>query len=155
MPSPATLFTPKAQLVKSVNSRALAQVGRIIDIPISNSVDLVRITRSGINPNAVDALIERGFVRSELSWIVAPRTLNHRRKKQEQLTTEESGRWLRAAKIQALAEVVLGDRDKAMKWLHKPRKAFDKLTAMEIMKTEAGGQLAEELLGQLDSGYFA
>lgn len=155
MSGTVTSFTPKTQLIKSVYSRVLAQVGGIIDAPISNTVDLMRITLTGINPNAVDALIERGFVRGELSWIVAPRTLYHRRKKQEQLTSEESGRWLRAAKIQALAEEVLGDRVKAMKWLHKPRNAFDKLTAIEVMQTEAGGQLVEELLGQLDSGYFA
>ncbi|MEE8056217.1 MAG: antitoxin Xre/MbcA/ParS toxin-binding domain-containing protein [Pseudomonadales bacterium] len=155
MTTTATVFIPKTQPAKSVSARALAQVGGIIDTPLTNAVDLMRVTRSGISPDAVDALLKRGFARSDVVWIVPPRTLSHRRKNQEQLTSEESGRWLRAAKIQALAEVILGDGDKAMQWLHKPRKAFDQLSAMEVMQTEAGGQLVEELLGQLDAGFFA
>ena len=102
-----------------------------------------------------DALIEQGFTRGEIAWIVPPRTLTHRRNKKLRLTSEESGRWLRAAKIRALANVVLGDSDKANTWLHKPRKAFDGLNAMELMKAEAGAQIVEEALGQLDTGFFA
>ena len=65
------------------------------------------------------------------------------------------GRWLRAARLQALAREVLGSDDKALQWLHKPRRMFDQLSAMELMKTEAGAQLVEEVLSQLDAGYFA
>ena len=151
----AAVFTPKAKHTKSASTRALIQVGAILNISIKTPVDMVKVTRNGIAPDAVDALVERGFTRSEISWIVPARTLTHRRQKKERLTADESGRWLRAAKLRALAEVVLGDEAKAIQWLHKPRKSFDNLSAMELMQTEAGAQLVEEFLGQLDSGYFA
>lgn len=151
----AAVFTPKAKHTKSASARALVQVGGILNISIKTPVDMVKLTRNGIAPEAVEALVERGFTRSEISWIVPARTLTHRRQKKQLLTADESGRWLRAAKLRALAEVVLGDDAKALQWLHKPRKAFDNLSAMELMQTEAGAQLVEDVLGQLDSGYFA
>lgn len=151
----AAVFTPKAKHTKSASSRALIQISGILNTPIKTPVDMVKITRQGITPDAIDALIESGFTRNEVSWIVPARTLSHRRQKNELLTADESGRWLRAAKLLALAEVVLGDDAKALQWLHKPRKIFDDLNAMELMQTEAGAQLVEEVLGQLDSGYFA
>lgn len=77
------------------------------------------------------------------------------RSNKEPLTQEESGRWLRAAKAQALALEVFGDQVKASQWLHKPRKQFEGQTAMGLIQTEAGAQLVEDTLNQIDSGYFA
>ena len=151
----SAVFTPSSKATKSSAARAMALVGGMLNTPINSPVDMVKVTREGIAPDAIDALIDQGFTRSEIAWIVPPRTLTHRRNKKLRLTTEESGRWLRAAKIRALANVVLGDSDKANLWLHKPRKAFNGLNAMELMKAEAGAQIVEEALGQLDTGFFA
>ena len=68
---------------------------------------------------------------------------------------EKSARWLRAAKICALAEEVFGKKDKASTWLHKPRKAFDNQSAIIIMQTEPGAKLVEDTLNQIDADYFA
>ncbi|MEE8058591.1 MAG: antitoxin Xre/MbcA/ParS toxin-binding domain-containing protein, partial [Pseudomonadales bacterium] len=149
------MFTPHAKYTQSASVRALNQVGGILDTHITGIVDMVRIVQHGINPDAVEALVKLGFSRGDIAWIVPQRTLTHRRQKKERLTAEESGRWLRAAKIQALAKVVMGEDEKAIQWLHKKRKAFDNMSAMELMQTEAGGQLVEEYLGQLDTGYYA
>ena len=61
---------------------------------------------------------------------------------------------LRIAKIIALAQKVLG-AEKATDWLNKPRKVFDGLSAMELVKTESGASLVQEKLIQLDEGYIA
>lgn len=140
---------------KSADLRALEKLGNLINSPINSQLDLIRITRVGVAPDAVEALINQGFSRRDVSWIVPPRTLSHRHAKHENLTAEESGRLLRAGKIQALAEEVLGSRELAQSWLNKPRQAFAGLSAMEAMQTEAGGQLIEDTLNQLDTGYFA
>lgn len=60
----------------------------------------------------------------------------------------------RIAKITALAREVLG-AEKAADWLNKPRKLFDGLSAMELIKTESGASLVQEKLIQLDEGYIA
>lgn len=80
----------------------------------------------------VDALIKRGYSAGELSWVIKPRTLSHRRQKHERLSSEETGRWL-----------------------HKTRKLFDGLNAIEMIQTEAGARLVEDALNQIDAGYFA
>lgn len=60
----------------------------------------------------------------------------------------------RIVKITALAQKVLG-AEKATDWLNKPRKVFDGLSAMELIKTESGASLVQEKLIQLDEGYIA
>lgn len=151
----AGVFTPSKAPAQNASARALLKVGKIVNLKLKNPLDVVKVMRRGVEPEAVDALISKGFRGAELHWIVNPRTLRHRRDKSELLTPEESGRWFRAANIQALTLEVLGDDEKAMTWLHKPRRAFDGVSAMELMQTETGAQLVEDMLGQLDSGYFA
>lgn len=148
-------FRPKINYHKSASERSLYLVSATLGIPLKKPVDAVRATLAGIAPSAMDALKKAGFSSAELSWIVPARTLTHRVKKHERLTAEESGRCLRVAKLYALAVEVLGNKTKALDWMHKPRKAFDAMNAMDMMKTEAGAPLVEELLIQLDAGYVA
>ena len=54
-----------------------------------------------------------------------------------------------------MAEAVFGSREKAFLWLRKLRRAFGGTSAMELMRTETGGQLVEEALGQVDEEFFA
>jgi len=146
-------FTPQAAN-KGVSARVMARVGSILHIGLKTPLDVVRVSREGIVTSAVDLLVDQGFNRRDLDWIIPLRTLTHRREKGQKLTTDETERWLRAAKISALAQEVLG-AEKAMAWLNKPRKVFDGLSAMELIKTEPGASLVEETLIQLDEGYFA
>ncbi len=148
MNQPAVLSVP-------AEVRALQRLGDWVNYRLNSSGDLARVTRLGVAPDAVERLMARGFSRKDLGWIVPARTLSHRQAKQENLNLEESGRWLRAAKILALAEEVLGSQEQASRWLHKPRQAFDGLSALEAMQTEAGGRWVEEHLLQLDAGYAA
>jgi putative toxin-antitoxin system antitoxin component (TIGR02293 family) len=146
-------FTPE-KANKGVSARVMARVGSILHIGLKTPLDVVRVSREGIVTSAVDLLVDQGFNRRDLDWIIPLRTLTHRREKGQKLTTDETERWLRAAKTSALAQEVLG-ADKAMAWLNKPRKIFDGLSAMELIKTEPGASLVEETLIQLDEGYFA
>lgn len=141
---------------ESAFASACIEVGHMLSTPIEDELDLVRIARKGVSPEQLDVLVDRGFARRELNWIVPARRLTHRRRKNEHLTVGETDRLLRAMKIQAMAEeAVLGNPLKALSWLRKPRGAFDGMSAMELIRTEAGRQLVEEALGQLDEGYFA
>lgn len=146
-------FTPE-KANRGVSARVMARVGSILHIGLKTPLDVVRVSREGIVTSAVDLLVDQGFNRRDLDWIIPLRTLTHRREKGQKLTTDETERWLRAAKISALAQEVLG-AEKAMAWLNKPRKIFDGLSAMELIKTEPGASLVEETLIQLDEGYFA
>ena len=148
-------FTPKAVRAENPGQLAIYRVGDWFQQPVKNAVDWVSLSRRGLSPEALDRLLEHGFSKHELNWIIAPRTLSHRRSRAENLTPEESGRLLRAAKIQALAEVVFGDLELAVQWLSEKRNLFNGLSAKELMQTEQGGRMVEDALGQLDAGYFA
>ena len=116
---------------------------------------LVALNREGVVPELVDVLIDRGFTRRELDWIVPARTLAYRRRKKERLKPGETDRFLRAVKILTAAEAVFGNREKALLWLRKLRGTFGGASAMELMRTEASGRLVEEVLGQVDEGFSA
>ena len=150
-----TEFKPSQRLRLPAYLRALSRIGEMIDSEIKTPLDEVELLQQGINPDAVDTLATTIPSMNELSWVIARRTLTHRKKKGERLTSEESGRWLRAAKVCLLAEEVFGNKDKASAWLHKSRKAYNNQSALVIMQTEPGAELVENSLNQLDAGYFA
>ena len=147
-------FTPQDS-IEGISARALAHVGRLLDRPIETALDLAEVARKGVSPELMAVLIDSGFTRREVDWIVPPRTLSHRRQNGRPLTANETGCFLRAVKIRAMAEAVLGNPETALAWLRKPRRSFGDISAMELLQTEAGGQVVEESLGQLDAGYFA
>ncbi|HEY4010474.1 MAG TPA: MbcA/ParS/Xre antitoxin family protein [Acidobacteriaceae bacterium] len=68
---------------------------------------------------------------------------------------EESNRAVRIAGISSLAEKVFGNNENAARWLRKPKQRFDGRTPLDLLRTEAGGRLVEEMLLQLDYGFFA
>ena len=149
-----TEFTPEGR-IEGISARALAHVSRLLNRPIETALDLAEVTRKGVSPELMAVLIDSGFTRREVDWIVPPRTLSHRRQNGRPLTANETGCFLRAVKIRAMAEAVLGNSEIALAWLRKPRRSFGGISAMELLQTEAGGQVVEEILGQLDEGYFA
>lgn len=141
--------------VEGVSSRALAQVSRLLGTPLETALDLAAVNRKGVAPEMLAVLVDSGLTRREIDWIVARRTLAHRRQSGRPLTPNETGCFLRMLKIRAMSEAVFGNRDKALAWLRRPRRTFGGISAMELLQTEAGGQVVEETLGQLDEGYFA
>ncbi|MBL4583064.1 MAG: DUF2384 domain-containing protein [Pseudomonadales bacterium] len=153
--SSITEFKPSARSQLPAYLRALSRVGAMINREIRTPLDEVELLQQGINPVAVDKLATTIPSMSDLNWVIARRTLTHRKKKGERLTAEESGRWLRAAKICTHAEEVFGNTDKAAAWLRKPRKVFNQQSALVIMQTEPGAELVNIALNQLDAGYFA
>jgi putative toxin-antitoxin system antitoxin component (TIGR02293 family) len=68
---------------------------------------------------------------------------------------DESDRAARVARVVALAERVFADKDAGMRWLRAPKERFSGCTAMEMLATEAGSRLVEEMLYQIDEGIFA
>lgn len=83
------------------------------------------------------------------------RTLTHRRARREALSREESDRAVRLARIAALAEYVFGDPKRAWRWLRASKRQFHGSSPLQLMATEAGARLVEELLYRIDEGMAA
>jgi len=118
--------------------------------------DVVRLVEKGLPLKSIGALVHGGLSKEEVfSVVVNPRTLKHRRSKNQPLSKEESERAVRAARILARAQSVMGDRQSALEWLRSPKKRFDGRPPLEMLVTEPGGRLVEEMLIQIDEGMFA
>ncbi len=118
--------------------------------------NLIHLIESGLPLKVIPRLIQRGLSKDEVfSIIVNPRTLKHRRSKSQPLSKEESERAIRAVRILARAQAVFGDEASALRWLRAPKKRFEGRAPMQMLPTETGGRLVEEMLIQIDEGMFA
>lgn len=118
--------------------------------------DLARLVHERLPLTSVESLSSHGMTDEEIYTFILPRrTLAHRRTRHESLTHDESDRAVRIARITFLAEEVFGDEAKAARWLRKAKSRFEGRSPMEMLRTEAGARLVEEMLLQLDYGFFA
>jgi putative toxin-antitoxin system antitoxin component (TIGR02293 family) len=124
---------------------AHAHLGPLIGIAPTSDFNLAEIVESGLPLASLTQLRERGLTATELSEIViSPRTLKHRKARNEPLSQEETDRAVRVARIVALAEDVFGNPD-------------DRLasrTPLNMLHTESGGRLVESMLWALDEGIY-
>lgn len=133
----------------------LTLLGNLLQTTVRSGSDLAALAEERVSVDVLDRLGDHGLKAGELLFIIPRRTLSYRRQNGERLSTEESDKVIRLAKIVAQAETVFGDRQKAMSWLRRPQARFAGKTALETMATEQGGRLVEEALVQMDEGYFA
>jgi putative toxin-antitoxin system antitoxin component (TIGR02293 family) len=97
-----------------------------------------------------------GFAMKILMEVIIPaRTLKHRRNRKEPLNVDESDRLARVVRLYNLAAHVFGNPEKARKWLSSPKHRFEQRSPLSMMRTESGGHQVEEMLVQIDEGYFA
>jgi putative toxin-antitoxin system antitoxin component (TIGR02293 family) len=124
--------------------------------PLRSDRDLARLVEGRLPLSSLEALSGHGMSDEEIyTFIVPRRTLVHRKSRKEALSPEESDRAVRIARITALAEELFGEDDKAARWLRKPKSRFDGRAPMELLKTDAGARLVEEMLLQLQYGFVA
>jgi len=117
---------------------------------------IVRLVEEGLPTKVVNRLIERGLTRDEVFDVIIPlRTWKHRKSQRQPLSKEESERAVRAARILARAEAVMGDRQSALDWLRAPKERFEDRSPLQMLSTETGGRLVEQMLIQIDEGMFA
>jgi putative toxin-antitoxin system antitoxin component (TIGR02293 family) len=83
-----------------------------------------------------------------------PRTLA-RRKRERRLRADESDRLFRLGRIAALAEEVLGSREKASRWLHRPNPALGRVIPLRHLDTDLGARQVEDLLLRIAHGVYS
>ncbi len=130
--------------------------GRLgLNKPVTTEFDFFQAIHQGIGLKAIDTLKKEGLLASEITLIIEPRTLSHRRSKRQHLSPDESERAARVSRMLTLASGVFGSRDKALDWLRKPQSRFGGMAPMALLSGETGGRIVEEALIQIDQGYFA
>lgn len=123
---------------------------------LKSDLDIMRLVEERLPVNSLESLSGHGVTDQEIYSYISPRrTLAHRRSRKEPLSHDESDRAVRIARITALAEEVFADDVKAGRWLRKPKARFESRSPLDILQTEAGARIVEELLLQLEFGFAA
>jgi len=113
--------------------------------------------RTGFPYATLEALATRFEIPQETLTRVLhlpPRTLA-RRKKARRLSTAESDRLLRLARVAARAEGVLGSQERAGAWLRGPVRALGSVRPLDLFDTDLGAQQVERILGRIEHGVYS
>lgn len=139
-----------------VTPEKIAAVMALFPIPHSFA-ELDELVAQGLPKGALRASVDRvclsGEDRKKLLYRIIPEATYKRRHKS--LTSDESGRAERLARIIATTEFVWSAEDDARLFLNTPHPMLKGLTPLEVSMTELGARRVEELLWKLFYGIAA
>jgi putative toxin-antitoxin system antitoxin component (TIGR02293 family) len=124
---------------------------------VENDFDLIEAIEGGLPIAAFESVIRDGtFSAGELHELVLPRrTFTHRKQKGQGLTADESDRLTRAVRLAGRAEEAIGDPEKAARWLRKPNRALLGKRPLDLLESDVGARMVEQVLGRIEHGLGA
>ena len=122
-----------------------------------SALDWVAMIRRGIPSSAVDALTRSTHLsQAELAAAVGiPERTLARRKREGRLTSEESSRLVRLARVVAGGEGVFEDLGAAVDWLKTPNASLGGTAPLSLLDTDIGAESVMDTLGRIEHGVFA
>ena len=126
-----------------------------IGIAPGSGLELAELVENGLPTENLNVLKAKGLTFSEMSAVISPRTLKHRKARGENLSPEETERAIRVASIIRLAEKVFGNPEKAMGWLRFANNRLGDRTPLSMLTTESGGRLVESMLYGIAEGIYS
>jgi len=118
---------------------------------------LARI-RHGFPATVVDTLSSStGLSLRETAELLglSPSTLTRKKASKALLDPAHSDRAFRVANAFAYAETVLGDADKALRWMHKPNRAMGGAVPVELLDTQIGESRVRQILTRIEWGAYS
>ncbi len=79
----------------------------------------------------------------------------HRRKASGRLTSDESDKVLRFARLLGQAVQLFGGIEEARQWLKAPQRGLGGAVPLDYAQTETGAREVENLLGRIDYGVYS
>jgi putative toxin-antitoxin system antitoxin component (TIGR02293 family) len=130
---------------------------RVLKRVVESDFDLVEAIEGGLPVAAIESVIRDGtFSAGEIYELVLPRrTLTHRKEKRQPLTAGESDRLTRAVRLAARAEEAIGNAEKAARWLRKPNRALLGKRPLDLLESDVGARMVEQVLGRIEHGLGA
>ena len=134
----------------------MATAAEVVPLYPALHIDLNSV-EAGLPLTAIsDFLASSGLQFKDIYEVIIPaRTLKHRKARQEPLNLEESDKFARLVRVYDQAVKVFADKEKALRWLEKPKHRFAERTPLQMLRTELGGRMVENMLGQIEHGMFA
>lgn len=123
---------------------------------VASNSDMIALLREGIPVGSVDNIVKAGYITmSEIDAVIIPRKTLENRRRIGTLTTEQSDRLHRAARVIAQALNTFGSKDKTNLWLRRPTAALGGVTPISLLDTNAGAEQVLKLLARIDHGIAA
>lgn len=129
------------------------RIAEVLGVTARTIADLSRAVERGLPKQALRRTAqrvstERGAARRLMVKVVPEATF----KRRVRLSTEESERTERLARVIAAAEYAWDDRDQAREWLNSPHPELDGRSPVDCAITELGARRVENLLDRLVYG---
>jgi putative toxin-antitoxin system antitoxin component (TIGR02293 family) len=127
---------------------------------ITSELDLVEAVRAGLPASALDHLLAGlpeglGSAADIYAVIGSARTLQRKRAAHLALSTDESDRLARLARMIVRAEESIGDAEKAHRWLARPNRALGGRRPVSLLDSDAGALAVERILGRIEHGVYS
>lgn len=122
-----------------------------------NGVELAYALRTGLQfATAVQLAKHTGIALNRIFAAVnlSPRTME-RRRLQKRMTTDESQKIARFARIVALGDEVFAEASVTSQWLQRPNRALQGIAPIDLMDTDAGAREVEAVLLRLEHGVYS
>ncbi|MCC6589548.1 MAG: DUF2384 domain-containing protein [Bryobacterales bacterium] len=144
-----------------LETKAIAEVlgGRkVLGQAVHKADDLAQLVRRGLPASSVKALAEHlqighGVLSRKLG--IAQRTLTRRLSTGSLLTVAESDRTVRMARVYATAVELIGDETNATEWLRTPNRALGGERPIDLLDTDTGARMVEDVLGRIAYGVYS
>jgi putative toxin-antitoxin system antitoxin component (TIGR02293 family) len=144
-----------------VETEAIAEVlgGRkVLGKTIKSPDELAQLVREGLPARSVTALAEKIHLANAVlsrKLGIPQRTLSRRLSQDSPLTSAESDRTVRMARVFADAVEMIGDQDKAVEWLRTPNRALGGERPLDRLDTDLGARMVEDVLGRIAYGVYS
>lgn len=141
-------------VTETAGGRARADIDAVLGVAMGQPQAVIRAVEGGIESGAVSRLAGYlGIAESQiLDAIDVPRSTFGRRKKEGRLSSSESDRLYRAARLLARAIEVFGDEEQARNWMRTAKRALGEVSPLIMARTDAGAREVEDLLGRIERG---
>ena len=130
---------------------------RLLGLDVRSQADFVTLVERGVPLDALSRLATCDrLLPDEVDRLIIPRrTLAHRRARRQRLNRAESERAIRIASISALAEEMFSNAEKARVWLRRPTAALGGRRPLDLLASEPGARMVEQLLYRIGHGVAA
>lgn len=141
--------------------RAVGQMlgGRkVLGREIKSSADLVEVMTEGLPYASLDVICKRvglTTLHEKSEALGVPERTLQRRADKGKLDPRESERTVRLARIAQRAEEVLQDMGNAYGWLREPNQALGGKRPLDLLQTDVGTQMVEEVLGRIEHSMYS
>jgi putative toxin-antitoxin system antitoxin component (TIGR02293 family) len=141
-----------ANIVQVLGGRKV--LGRAVTTPD----ELAQLIREGLPAIAIVTLagklnLANAAVSRKLG--IPQRTLTRRLSQRSRLTSAESDRAVRLARVYASAVEMIGDQGKAVEWLQTPNRALGGERPLDQLDTDIGARAVEDVLGRIAYGVYS